>query len=378
MSNDLLCLSHLRWGFVHQRPNHLMLRWARDHRVFFFEEPTFADQKPHITVQHIGKGLTIVVPRLPDGERDPERVCAGLLERFRSEERIDHPIVWMYTPMALPVLGKAKPRALVYDCMDELAHFIGAPPILREREKELFRRADLVFTGGHSLYEAKRDHHPSVHAFPSSVDRAHFAKARAITEDPPDQAGIPHPRFGFYGVIDERMDLELLRGIAEARPDVQLVMIGPVVKIDPGALPRRPNIHWLGQKSYDELPHYLAGWDVAIMPFARNDATKFISPTKTLEFLAADKPIVSTSIRDVVRPYGERGLVRVADEPGPFVTAAFEALAEHDRARAEREAWLDGTSWDATFAKMRALVDRVLASPKRPEHREETVPCSTI
>ena len=183
----------------------------------------------------------------------------------------------------------------------------------------MLARADLVFTGGQSLYEAKRGQHPRVFAFPSSVDAAHFARARRATDDPADQAAIPHPRLGFFGVIDERMDLDLLAAIADARPDWHLVIIGPVVKVDPASYRERANIHYLGKKDYQELPGYLAGWDVALLPFAINESTRFISPTKTPEYLAAGKPVVSTPIRDVVRPYGMRGLVHIAATADDFV-----------------------------------------------------------
>jgi UDP-galactopyranose mutase len=242
--------------------------------------------------------------------------------------------------------------------MDELSAFKGASSLLRDREAELLRRSSVVFTGGQSLYEAKRSQHDNVHPFPSSVDVEHFAEARRIVSDPEDQRGIPHPRLGYFGVIDERFDIELVDAVAEARPDWQLVMIGPVVKIDAATLPSRPNIHYLGAKSYEELPHYIAGWDVALLPFARNEATRFISPTKTPEYLAAGKPVVSTSIRDVVRPYGQQGLVRIADEAREFVHACTAAMAEPAAPRiTQADAFLRQTSWDGTWTRMRTLVD---------------------
>src|SRR5579885_2899085 len=242
--------------------------------------------------------------------------------------------------------------------------FQGAPPSLREREEHLFRRADLVFTGGHSLYEAKKNAHPDVHPFPSSVDVAHFEKGRAGLPDPEDQGGIPHPRIGWCGVIDERMDVNLLRGIAEARPDLHFVMIGPVVKIDPATLPRLANIHYLGGKPYYDLPAYIGNWDVAMMLFARNAATRFISPTKTPEYLAAGKPVVSTSIRDVVRPYGEKGLVQIGDAVETFLAAAEAALEEEGRAKwiESVDEFLAQTSWDETWARMCELIDSAVAS----------------
>jgi UDP-galactopyranose mutase len=261
--------------------------------------------------------------------------------------------------MALPLAaGLSRPLASVYDCMDELSAFKGAPPELSLRERDLFEQVNLVFTGGQTLYEAKSHQHPNVHAFPSSVDVPHFAKARAIQEDPADQADIPHPRLGFFGVIDERMDLELLDGVAEARPLWQIVMLGPVVKISPEELPRRPNIHYLGGRPYAELPQYVASWDVALLPFAKNASTKFISPTKTPEYLAAGKPVVSTSIRDVVRPYGREGLVRIADTVRDFVGACEAALAEPFAAKLKKaDAFLSRLSWDKTWAAMARLID---------------------
>jgi UDP-galactopyranose mutase len=275
-------------------------------------------------------------------------------------------VLWYYTPMAMPFTRHLTPLATVYDCMDELSAFAGAPPALRAREVDLLARADLVFTGGQSLYESKRGCHPSVHAFPSSVDVAHFARARAPQADPPDQATLPHPRIGFFGVIDERMDCELVHGIASARPDWQLVFLGPIVKISPDALPHAPNIHYLGPKAYDDLPSYLAGWDVAILPFARNEATRFISPTKTPEYLAAGCAVVSTSIRDVVRPYGQQGLARIADTVPAFVSAIDESLREDAAARrAKADAFLSQMSWDRTWAQMCRLLEGALT--RQPE-----------
>jgi UDP-galactopyranose mutase len=251
--------------------------------------------------------------------------------------------------------------------MDELSAFAHAPAELKSREAELMRRSHVMFTGGQSLYEAKRHAHPNVHPFPSSVDVEHFARARGITADPPDQAGIPRPRFGFFGVIDERMDLDLIAGVADARPEWQLVLLGPIVKIDPVNLPRRGNIHYPGSKTYQELPQYIAGWDVALLPFARNDATRFISPTKTPEYLAAGKPVVSTSIRDVVRPYAHQGLVRIADTVDEFVAACEAALAEQASERLRKaDVFLRQTSWDGTWSRMRNLVDAALAATTEP------------
>lgn len=379
---DLICLSHLRWGFVYQRPNHLMARAARERRVFFVEEPVFGEGPARMVVNQVAAALYVCVPHLPEGTdgRDIEAKQQALLQDLVRARNVERPDLWFYTPMALPLAEDVDASLVIYDCMDELTGFRGAPPELVARERQLFARADLVFTGGHSLYEAKRGHHRAVHAFPSSVDAAHFARARDAAVDPPDQRGIAHPRVGYFGVIDERLDLELIASLADARPSYQFVMIGPVVKIDEASLPRRPNIYYLGPKSYEELPRYLGGWDAAMMPFALNEATRFISPTKTLEYLAAGCPVVSTAIRDVVRPYGEGNIVRIADARS-FPAAVDAALATDPRAhRATCDAVVVQTSWDQTWRAMARLIEDAL--PGRHTHHSHSTkaidPCSTI
>jgi UDP-galactopyranose mutase len=361
---DVLCFSHLRWNFVFQRPQHLLTRCARESaRVYFVEEPIIdpgGTPRLELSASH---GVRVAVPHLPGGLTEQETIAAlrRLVDGLIADEHIGEFVAWYYTPMALPFSDHLAPSAIVYDCMDELSGFKGAPPALRQQEAALMRRADLVLTGGQSLYEAKRNQHHNIHPFPSSVDVSHFAAARRATADPVDQAGIGRPRLGFFGVIDERMDIALLDAVAAARPDWQLVLVGPVVKIDPATLPRRTNIHYLGSKTYDELPRYLAGWDVALLPFAINEATRFISPTKTPEYLAAGKPVVSTPIRDVVRPYGQQGLVRIAADAPAFVAACEAALAEDATARIRQaDAFLRQTSWDGTWRRIRLLVDRLL------------------
>ena len=358
---DLVCLSHLRWNFVFQRPQHLMTRAARTRRVFFVEEPVFDAPagEPSVEIRTPQANITIVVPHLAPGTSEAACVSAQqdtVDELLRTFDVTDY-VLWYWTPMSLRFTSHLAPTATIYDCMDELAGFAGAPPALKEMERELMRRANVMFTGGVSLYEAKRTMHRNVHAFPSSVEAAHFARARRVKTQPDDQARIPHPRIGFFGVIDERMDIDLIAGVAERRPDWHLVLLGPTCKIDPASLPVRDNIHYLGMKSYDQLPEYLAGWDAAILPFARNDATRFISPTKTPEYLAAGCPVVSTSIRDVVRPYAELGLVHIADDADSFVVALEKAMSEDAFTRqAKVEACLSGNSWEATWKRMDNLI----------------------
>jgi UDP-galactopyranose mutase len=365
---DLICFSHLRWDFVYQRPQHLLNRCAADRRVFFVEEPVFNDGPQRLEICPRDCGVWVVVPHLPDGLREEEIVTAQqtlLIDELILDHQVNEYILWYYTPMALPLSRHLEPLAVVYDCMDELSGFKHAPAKIKTLEQELLDRADLVFTGGVSLYEAKRHLHPNIHPFPSSIDAAHFGQARQFQNDPPDQSAITFPRIGFCGVIDERMDIELIREVATARPDWQLIMLGPVVKIDPAELPQGENIHYLGSKRYEDLPAYMAGWDIAMLPFAHNDSTRFISPTKTPEYLAAGLPAISTSIRDVVRPYGQMGLVKIADSANEFIAAAASLLGQGF----DRKTWLRRVnevlalnSWDRTWARMWQMINHVVSS----------------
>lgn len=364
---DLVCFSHLRWDFVYQRPQHLLSRFAKDRRVFVVEEPVFHDSDSRLEVSRRDDQLYVVVPHLRHGTEDVDSVMRQLLDRFLTENNVDNFVSWYYTPMMTAWSDHLEPQAVVFDCMDELSAFKNAPAELLAREAALFEMADAVFTGGPSLYESKRTQHHSVYCFPSSIDVKHFAKALEATDEPEDQASIPSPRVGFFGVIDERSDIELLGRLAEMRPDLHFVMIGPVVKINEEDLPRYENIHYLGAKDYKELPEYIAGWDVAMMPFAMNESTKFISPTKTPEYLAAGRPVVSTPITDVVKPYGEAGLVFIADSPEAFSEAIDSALQQDlSELRQRASAFLEDMSWDKTYASMADIIDELVSenSPK--------------
>jgi UDP-galactopyranose mutase len=372
LTKDLICLSHLRWAFVYQRPQHLISRFSKalsrnGGRVLFWEEPVYGGTgEPGLEVNVDSEsGVHIAIPHLPNGLSEAEAFgeIRKMLDAQMAAWEIKDYTLWYYTPMMIGFTEHLQPQLTIYDCMDELSLFKFAPPELRQREDFLFRKADLVFTGGQSLYEVKKTQHPDVHAFPSSVDIPHFEKARSVDQDAADQAGIPHPRIGYCGVIDERMDLELLDGIASARPDYHFVMIGPVVKIDEGALPNRPNIHYLGGKGYKDLPSYIGGWDVAMMPFARNDSTRFISPTKTPEYLAGGRPVVSTSIRDVVNPYGQNGLVQIGDTVEEFAAGIDTAIGMNGSRAAwlmQVDSFLRGMSWDRTWSQMARLMSAKL------------------
>ena len=367
----LICFSHLRWDFVHQRPQHLMTRFAKQRPVFFFEEHIPCDHPlPYLEMHPFPEaGVVALRPRLPHWWDEEARTAAlrRLLDTFLQIQRAERPVLWFYTPMMFGFARHVEADAIVYDCMDELGNFLFAPPALRELERELMRRADVVFTGGVSLYEAKRALHDNIHAFPSSVDVDHFASARGgAGAEPADQAGIGCPRLGYCGVIDERMDIDLLREVAAARPGWHFVLLGPVVKIDPATLPRAANLHYLGGKSYQELPRYMAGWQAALLPFAGNEATRFLSPTKVPEYLAAGLAVVSTPIADVVRNYSGLAGVRVAADPKAFV-AACEAAIRQSSAEWQPavDSLLDTMSWDRTFQGMAGLLEQA-TQQRRP------------
>ena len=360
---DLLCFSHLRWNFVYQRPQHLMSRFAKHRRVFFLEEPVYdAPSQYNEIFEDPETGVCVVTPHITSDTENSIEPLRHLLQIFMASMEIKEHVAWYYTPLSLAFSDHLRSELVVYDCMDELSSFKFAPPALKEWEKQLFARAGLVFTGGMHLYEAKKALHPNVHGVPSGIDIDHFINARKFENDPADQASIPHPRIGFYGVVDERFNIELLGAVAEQKPEWQFVIIGPTVKIDPATLPKGKNIHFLGMKDYDELPSYLAGWDVAMMPFALNEATKYISPTKTPEFLAAGKPVVSTSIHDVVHPYGDKKLVSIADTPDEFI-AAIEQYLSIERSKSwlkEVDSLLQTMSWDDIWKKMDDLMNKSL------------------
>ncbi len=372
----IVCFSHLRWNFVWQRPQHLLSRLAQRLPVYVVEEPEFieGDDSSDLRVATID-GVTVVTPLLPwsigpkwgfNPITNP--LLRDLLTPFFADlglagEDAAAVIAWYYTPMAIGAEPAGlNPSLTLYDAMDELANFRGAPQALREREATLMATADLVFAGGPSLYEARRARHPRVHCFPSGVDPAHFAQAANGIARPADLDERPRPILGFYGVIDERLDLDLVAAVAEARPHWSIAMIGPVVKISEADLPRRPNIAYFGKRDYRDLPAYLACFDVAILPFARNEATRFISPTKTLEYMAGEKPIVSTPIKDVVDLYG--AVVAFGETPSGFVVAAERALSESPAERARRlassRAILAQHTWDVIAEAMWSLIDDAL------------------
>lgn len=357
---QLVCFSHLSWKFVYQRPQHLLSRFTKKYSVYYIEEFVYSSESDGYSKSNTDDNVTVVVPHLNNnahGENETKRLEA-IIKNLFLEESIRSYVFWYYTPMALAYTSAFNPKAIVYDCMDELSAFKFAPPELKVLEQELFKKANVVFTGGNTLYKAKKSQHHNIYSFPSSIDKAHFKSARHIQNEVADQASIPHPRLGFYGVIDERFDIELIRQSADAQPEWHFVLVGPVVKIDPATLPQNKNIHYLGSKTYEELPHYLSGWDIALIPFAINESTRYISPTKTPEYLAGGKPVISTAITDVINPYQDLGLVHIVENSEDLIRKATSELEMEDNTEwlAKVDAYLSAISWDATWGRMDELV----------------------
>jgi glycosyltransferase involved in cell wall biosynthesis len=370
---SIIVFSHLRWDFIYQRPQHLLSRLAEHYQILFFEEPEYSEGTSEARMSTPLPNLTVCRPLTPVSQPG---FCDAQMPYLRQVLRTlsaqySKPLAWFYTPMALPLLQELKPRCLVYDCMDELSAFKNPPPRLVEHEDALLKRADIVFTGGPSLYKAKQHRNANVHCFPSSVDVNHFRQALDRNIAHPAQRNLAHPRLGFYGVIDERFDIDLLAQLADSHPEWQIVLVGPVVKIEPDSLPRRSNIHYLGQQPYSALPQFLAAWDVCLMPFAMNESTRFISPTKSLEYMAAELPIVSTPIKDVVDLHSD--VVEIAADAPAFIAACERALTmssdeKWKKIRLMRDR-LSRTSWNTSANSMHALLVRFAAAETREEKR---------
>lgn len=346
---DMIVFCHLRWDFVYQRPQHIISRLSSQYKILVVEEPVGKYENAAEIIE-ISTSLHILKPQIDHLEE-----LGPYLKKILKDQKFL--VGWFYSAAFVSVLNTFDFETVVYDCMDELTLFKGASPELLAQENHLLSAADIVYTGGKSLYESKKEKHHHVFCFPSSVDVAHFSNAETdFVLKPADLMDIPSPIVGYYGVIDERIDLELLSETARRTPDASFVMIGPICKIEEKDLPRAENIHYLGMKSYDELPQYLHFFDIAMMPFALNDSTKFISPTKTLEYMAAMKPIISTKIKDVVRDYSD--CVSLIDNADDFCKAIEQPMIDFQPTYREI---LENTSWDRTTDKMRTIINKVLA-----------------
>ena len=373
-----IVFSHLRWDFVWQRPQQILSRLAATHPVLFVEEPHYGHSSlSRLDISYPLENIVRAVPQLNDRLRakydvSMQMVCSLLQLEFQHNpdlaKQFREPAIWFYTPMPSPmVLEEFDPVGVIYDCMDELAQFKGAPTDIRYREKSLMKKADIVFTGGRKLYEAKAPLHPCVHFFGCGVDIEHFSKAQSPdTIIPEDLRNLSGPTIGYFGVIDERLDYELIAHLSRSKPKWNIVMVGPVVKVNPEGLPQAPNIHWLGQRDYHVLPNYVKCFDVCMMPFALNEATEYINPTKTLEYMAARKPIVSTAVADVVKNFAP--IVRIAHSHEDFIRQVDTLRNPEDAELDAGLAMARNSTWDYIVGEIEKLItDAVLIRANDPK-----------
>jgi glycosyltransferase involved in cell wall biosynthesis len=369
---SLIVHSHLGWDWVWQRPQQFVSRLSRRRKVLFVEiaapDPELAAPLARFRTPEKFPNITLLTLRFParrwdDGAYvDAER--RRLVQEFVAGPRAGHfenPVQWFYDPMAAPAFAGHMGEILtVYDCMDELSGFRYAPPEIIERELALLARADVVFTGGRRLFEVKRRLHDNCHFYGCGVESEHFGQARAAhTAVPAELAVLPKPVLGYFGAVDERMDYELLARLAAANPGWSVVMIGPVIKVEADSLPRRPNLHWLGQRAYADLPAFAKGFDLCLMPFALNEATAFINPTKALEYMAAGREIISTAVPDVVHNFGS--VVKIARTREEFITLCRQAIARPDHAAIGRGLKMAGeNSWDSIVARLESHIAEAL------------------
>jgi glycosyltransferase involved in cell wall biosynthesis len=369
----LIVHCHLCWDWVWQRPQQFLSRLSHRHRVLFVEtlapDPDLASPLAQIRRFEKWPNLTLLRLQFPawrwsDGawvDRERRRLVKEAL-KGPLRGQFKQPVQWFYDPMAVRAFaGHMGEIATVYDCMDELSQFKGAPPEIRKREAELLAKADVVFTGGRKMWESKSRHNTNCHFYGCGVDLAHFSKARSPqTVVPPDIAGLPKPVFGYFGVIDERMDYELVAALAQAHPEWSIVMVGPVTKVDEKALPRPHNVHWLGGRDYATLPAYCKGFDVCLMPFALNEATEYINPTKALEYMATGRTIVSSAVSDVVRNFGS--VVKIANSHAEFISLCEAALKNPEAEVIERGIEMAAeNSWESIIEKMESHIADALA-----------------
>jgi beta-glucosidase/6-phospho-beta-glucosidase/beta-galactosidase len=379
----IVVFSHLRWGFVWQRPQQFLSRFARKHPILFIEEPFF-DRKqgaePDLQFHRVMPNVTVMCAHVgPEWNRNP-KLPAKLREWARdginrinesTDGAFEKPLLWYYSPMdSAWSLGHFETRGVVYDCMDELSQFTGAPRQLVSNEARLMEHADIVFTGGFELGEKKRKQHDNVHVFGCGVEFDHFnAAASTTTIIPPDIDFMTRPILGWFGVVDERVDYAMVGEMARMRPEWSFAMVGPVVKVDPNLLPHSPNLFWMGARDYQQLPNYVAAFDVCMMCFAMNASTQFINPTKGLEYMATGKPVIGTPVRDVVRQWSD--IVHIARTAEEFVAIAEKALNEPDNDRINRGLELaKKSSWENTVDVMQQLIKEAIGKHERRSIRK--------
>jgi glycosyltransferase involved in cell wall biosynthesis len=370
---SLIVHCHLCWDWVWQRPQQFLSRLSARHRILFVEtvgpDPQLAAPYARFREAEGFPNITLLRIQFPTGQwsdgrfvdRERRRLVQEALKSELLAGQFQNPVQWFYDPMAVAAFGgRMDEAATVYDCMDELSKFKGAPPVIVERERKLLALADVVFTGGRKMFEAKSRFNANCHFYGCGVDVNHFGKARdESTRVPDDLAHLKKPVLGYFGVVDERMDYELVAKLADANPDWSVAIIGPAIKVDPGQFPQRPNLHWLGGRDYQALPACCKGFDVCLMPFAMNEHTEFINPTKSLEYMATARPIVSSAVPDVISNFGS--VVKIARSHDEFIAHCRQAAASPDREAIERGLKMASeNSWESIVNRLDQHIRDVL------------------
>ena len=377
----IVVFSHLRWGFVWQRPQQFLSRFAKKHQILFVEEPFFdrpEGSEPEVTYHRVMPNVTVACPHVPGSwNRNPQlpqklrEFTRTAIDHMNEDGTFDKPLLWYYSPMdSAWSLGYFENRGVVYDSMDELSQFTGAPRALVDNENRLMDYADVVFAGGYELSLKKKKRHDNVHFFGCGVEYSHFSQAQeASTTIPPDIDFMDRPILGWFGVVDERVDYNMVGEMARQRPNWCFAMVGPVVKVDPNLLPHFPNLYWLGQRDYSVLPNYCKAFDICMMSFAINAATEYINPTKALEYLATGRPVISTPVKDVVRQYSD--LVDIVKTPEEFIAAAERALKDPPRDRIQRGIEkAKECSWETTVSTMQNIIKEAIGKKDRRSARK--------
>jgi hypothetical protein len=374
----LMVFSHMAWNPGQGRTPQLMAALAGRWQILFVEAPRHAAGAARLESRAIRAGLTVLTLTTPAPAAgfhdDAQAFGVTLLREELAGRRLKIDIAWLDTPMAWPLAQALGIACLAYDCLE-------GPPaslqfdaaLLHQRESALMRTAALMVAAGPSLFNAHRHRHANLHCVCSAVHAEHFSPASLELTSARARRGhvlqssLARPRLGYFGSIDERLDLDLLAALADRQPGWAFVMVGSVAGIAAERLPQRRNIHWLGEQDDALLPYLLAGWDLALMPYVVSEATRFLMPSQTLEYMAGYQPIVSTPVRDVQALYAPAVTI-AAPQAEAFSSACEEVLAESARARSARlidmARIVARHAWANTADFVHGLLDEVLTSAR--------------
>jgi glycosyltransferase involved in cell wall biosynthesis len=305
---------------------------------------------------HVASPPAVPLPGVPGVERLNRTLLTASVRHFARRAGLERPILWTFLPTTVTLVGRLGESRVIYHCVDEYAAFAGVPrEAFRRMEHDLVRRADLVITSADSLCQERRRLNPSTFFVSHGVDVAHFSRTLDPEMAPaPEVRGLPGPVVGFFGLLAEWVDLEMIREMARRRPDWSFVLVGKAT-VDTAALRAMPNVRLLGQKPYASLPAYCRAFDVGLIPFKRDELTEKANPLKLREYLAAGLPVVSSDLPEV-RKY--KDLVHLANGADGFIAAVERALRERSEtaARARVDA-MKHESWEARVEEISELIE---------------------